>query len=145
MVTTPGGEDTALSFEGHGVEGSNTPDIEIKESVKPPAIVNKNVPVSPEIPPQFPGGTNELIKFLKRNLNTPQQLEEGGEVAVRVRFIVNYNGELTGFDVIETGGKPFDNEVIRVLKKMPKWIPGKTSGENVSAHFIIPVIFRVSD
>lgn len=72
-------------------------------------------------------------------------MEEGEEIAVKVQFIVSYNGEVTGFAVVETGGESFDNEVIRVLKKMPKWIPGKTSGENVSAYFVIPVKFTVSN
>jgi len=72
-------------------------------------------------------------------------MQEGEEVAVTVRFIVNFNGDLVSFDVMETGGESFDNEVIRVLKKMPRWIPGKTNGEKVSAYFTIPVKFRVSD
>ena len=50
-----------------------------------------------------------------------------------------------GFQVIETGGESFDNEVIRVLKKMPKWIPGKTNGETVSAYFVVPVKFTSSN
>jgi protein TonB len=64
---------------------------------------------------------------------------------VRVKFIVGYNGDLMGFNVLETGGEPFDNEVIRVLKKMPKWIPGKSNNETVSTYYIIPVKFTVSD
>ena len=42
---------------------------------------------------------------------------------------------------MEDGGEAFNNEVIRVLKKMPKWIPGKTHGENVSVFYTIPVKF----
>jgi len=120
---------------------------ETKEPVKliAPEINRNIVDLSPEVLPQFPGGINELIKFLKRNLNTPQELQEGEEIAVKVKFIVSYTGDLMGFNVMETGGELFDNEVIRVLKKMPKWIPGKASGESVSAYFIIPVKFRVSD
>ena len=109
-------------------------------------MVDRSVPdISPEVLPQYPGGINELIKFLKRNLNTPRELEEGEEIAVKIKFIVNYNGDLEGFNVLETGGEAFDNEVIRVLKKMPKWIAGKTRGEDVSTYFVIPVKFRVSD
>ena len=72
-------------------------------------------------------------------------MEEGEEIGVKVKFIVSYNGDLIGFNVIETGGAPFDDEVMRVLKKMPKWIPGKASGENVSTYYIIPVKLRVFD
>ena len=37
-----------------------------------------------------------------------------------------------------TKGEEFNNEVVRVLKKMPPWIPGKTKGENVSVYYSIP-------
>jgi protein TonB len=114
-----------------------------KEPVKIPApLIDKNIPVnSPEVLPQFPGGINELINFLKRNLHSPKYLEDGEEITVKVRFVVNFDGNLVNFAVVETGGEPFDNEVIRVLKKMPKWIFGKSNGENISAYFIVPVKF----
>ena len=109
--------------------------------VKPEA--DKSTPTSsPDVMPQYPGGINELIKFLKKNLKAPADLEENEEIAVKVRFVVNYDGSLAGFTVEQSGGMVFDNEVIRVLKRMPKWIPGKTSGENVSVYFIIPVKFN---
>lgn len=114
----------------------------IKE-VKPvePVSAKENIEVSPGIPAQYPGGINEFIKFLKRNLRSPQDLEEDEAVTVKIKFIVSLNGDLLGFNVTQTGGVVFDNEVIRVLKKMPKWIPGKSNGENVSSYYTIPVKF----
>ena len=83
-----------------------------------------------------------LRKFLERNLKTPQDLEEGQHVIVKIRFIVGYDGTLKGFETMQDGGTAFNNEVVRVLKKMPQWIPGKTNGENVSVYFTIPVNFQ---
>ncbi len=113
IISTVG--DIVPSFEGPVSEVTNTGGEEIKQPEKPSvAGVDKAVPVnSPEVLPQFPGGTKELIKFLRRNLNTPHPMEDGEEIGVKIKFIVNYNGDLMGFDVIETGGEPFDNEVIR--------------------------------
>jgi protein TonB len=146
MSTSPIGGSLTPSFNESDGEGINSIPGETKQPVKSTMVIDKTIPVnSPEILPQFPGGISELMKFLKRNLNTPQQLEDEHEIGVKVKFIVSYTGDLMGFNVIETGGAPFDNEVIRVLKKMPKWIPGKTNGENVSTYFIIPVKFRVTD
>lgn len=144
IITSNTGDNLMPPSESPGTD--NTGD-EIKEPVKPAlAAPDKTIPVSsPEVLPQFPGGLKELIKFLKRNLNTPQEMQEGEQIAVKVKFIVGYNGDLMGFDVVETGGEPFDNEVIKALKKMPKWIPGKANGENVSTYFILPVKFTVSD
>ncbi|HEY5407892.1 MAG TPA: hypothetical protein VIJ92_12430 [Ginsengibacter sp.] len=45
--------------------------------------------------------------------------------------------------MIKSGGIAFDNEVVRVLKKMPLWIPGKSNGENVSVYYVIPVKFTI--
>jgi protein TonB len=94
-----------------------------------------------DIMPQYPGGIKALLDFLKKNLHSPEDVEEGDEVSVKIKFVVNYNGKLESFDVIKSGGVDFDNEVLRVLKKMPLWIPGKSNGENVSVYYVVPVKF----
>ena len=94
-----------------------------------------------DVMPQYPGGMTAFRKFLENNLKNPQDLEEGEKVAVKIKFIVGYDGELKGFETIEDGGTSFNNEVIRVLKKMPNWIPGKMRGENVSVYYTVPVKF----
>ena len=94
-----------------------------------------------ELMPQYPGGLKALLAYLKKNIHAPADVEEGKEISVKVEFVVNYNGHLESFKVIETGGEVFDNEVLRVLKKMPLWIPGKSNGENVSVYYTVPVRF----
>jgi len=104
--------------------------------------INKPGPVDvADIMPQYPGGTKALLDFLKKNLHAPGDVEEGDEVSVKIKFVVNYNGKLESFDVLKSGGIVFDNEVIRVLKKMPLWIPGKSNGENVSVYYVVSVKF----
>ncbi len=94
-----------------------------------------------DVNPQYPGGMAAFRKFLEKNLTNPQDIEEGEKVAVKIKFIVGYDGQLKGFEIMEDGGKAFNNEVIRVLKKMPTWIPGKMKGESVSVYYTIPVMF----
>lgn len=98
-----------------------------------------------DIQPQFPGGINALRNFLERNLQNPKELEDGEIVAVKVKFIVGYDGMLQRFEIVQDGGTVFNNEVIRVLKKMPGWIPGKANGKNVSVYYTIPVKFVAND
>ena len=62
-------------------------------------------------------------------------------MSVKIKFVVNYSGKLESFDVLKSGGMAFDNEVLRVLKNMPLWIPGKSNGENVSVYYVVPVKF----
>lgn len=103
---------------------------------------DKKMPrLTAEVMPAFPGGMDALRKFLERNLNNPAELNPGEIVVVKVQFIVGFDGKLKGFTVTEDGGEVFNEEVIRVLKKMPQWIPGKSQGENVSVYYSIPVKF----
>jgi protein TonB len=94
-----------------------------------------------EVMPEFPGGNAALRDFLQKNLRSPQDLESGEEVEVRVSFVVGYDGKLQSFVTLQDGGEAFNNEVIRVLRKMPDWKPGRANGENVSVYFTLPVKF----
>lgn len=100
---------------------------------------------NPEIEPAYPGGINALRKFLERNLVNPTEMEHGEMVAVNVKFVVGYDGKLQKFTVVKDGGDIFNNEVIRVLKKMPQWVPGKSRGQNVAVYFTIPIKFVPAD
>lgn len=113
-----------------------------------PVKVDKTLPLelgAVDVPLSFPGGTEALMSFLRRHLNNPEPMAEGESVSVKVTFVVGYEGKLKGFKVIQDGGEVFNKEVIRVLKKMPDWIPGKAKGENVSVYYSIPVKFTGSD
>jgi len=112
----------------------------VAEPVKP--LVDKLTPRNEaEIMPAYPGGLAALRKFLERNLQTPGDMQEGEVVDVKIRFVVGYDGKLQGFETVQDGGEAYNNEVVRVLKKMPEWVPGKSNGENVSVYFTIPVKF----
>lgn len=106
-----------------------------------PEVDTKTPTDAPEIMPSYPGGMEALAKFLQRNLVNPKEMEEGEMVSVKVRFVVNYDGKLQRFETVQDGGEAFNKEVIRVLKKMPEWIPGRTRGQNVSVYYTIPVKF----
>lgn len=108
--------------------------------------IDKKQPVLyADVPPSFPGGEAALLRFLQRNLENPTDLDNGQVISVKITFIVGYDGQLRGFEVKEDGGSIFNNEVIRVLKKMPSWNPGKNAGENVSVYYSLPVKFMNQD
>lgn len=100
---------------------------------------------SADIMPLYPGGMDALRKFLQKNLQNPEEIAPGEEVLVKIKFVVGYNGKLQGFEVVKDGGKAFNQEVVRVLRKMPEWIPGKSNGQNVAVYYTIPVRFMVTD
>lgn len=95
--------------------------------------------------PSYPGGMSALRKFLERNLKNPRDMEEGEVANVKVKFVVGYNGELQSFETFQNGGDEFNRKVMRVLKKMPNWVPGKSKGQNVSVFYTIPIKFISAD
>jgi protein TonB len=94
-----------------------------------------------ESQPEFPGGKDAWVNFLNKHLRTPEDLEAGEKKVVLIRFMVDTDGSVTGFTVVQSGGSAFDNEVIRVLKKMPKWKPAMQNGHPVGVPFTQPVTF----
>ncbi len=107
-----------------------------------PVKKDRSIPLeNADVMPQYPGGINALLAFLKKNIKAPADVDEGEIIAVKIKFVINYDGKIESFSVVRSGGDLFDNEVIRVLKKMPLWIPGKSRGENVSVFYCLPVKF----
>ncbi len=113
---------------------------DITGSVKPVSDITTPI-ANPEVMPSFPGGADALRKFMQRNLHNPKDMEEGEQVSVKVQFVVGFDGKLKSFQLIQDGGEAFNNEVLRVMKKMPDWVPGRANGENVSVYYVIPVKF----
>jgi protein TonB len=121
-----------------GQTGNGNGFIEPVKPVEPK--VDITIPLeTAEVMPEYPGGVEALRKFLERNLSNPRDLEDGELISVKV--IVGYDGKLKNFELVQDGGTEFNNEVIRVLKKMPAWKPGKSKGQNVSVYYTIPVKF----
>lgn len=89
----------------------------------------------------FPGGPEGLSKYLADNLRTPEDLAEGEKKEVKIRFRVDADGGVSGFEIVSSGGPVFDKEVLRVCKKMPRWTPALQNGINVPVNYMIPVTF----
>ena len=130
--------DLPVNFGLVTVDSGGTNNVDHVSIVKP--IINEPIE-NPEIQPSYPGGINALKKFLEKNLINPSEMEPGEMVAVNIKFVVGYDGKLQNFAVVKDGGEIFNKEVIRVLKKMPQWVPGKSNGQNVPVYFVIPIKF----
>jgi protein TonB len=91
--------------------------------------------------PEFPGGPDALKRFLANNLQTPGELEDGERKVVKIRFKVDKDGTVNTFEIVTSGGGEYDREVVRVCKKMPRWIPASQNGVNVPVSYVLPVTF----
>jgi TonB family protein len=100
---------------------------------------------APLIPPGFPGGNEVLLNFLNRNLKPPPELQSGEKKLAVVQFLVKADGSINDFQIKQSAGLPFDNEVLRVLKRMPKWKPAMDNGKKVDAIVTQPVTFSFTN
>ena len=94
--------------------------------------------------PSFPGGQGAMMEFLSKNIKYPVVAEENGiQGQVLVKIVVKKDGTIDSPKVIKSVDPSLDKEAIRVVKTMPKWIPGKQKGEPVNVSFIVPVTFKI--
>ncbi|MBS4014123.1 MAG: energy transducer TonB [Bacteroidetes bacterium] len=111
-----------------------------------PEVDETRVFVGVEIPPQYPGGETERLKFLRNEIKYPliaKQNRISGRVTVM--FIVERDGSITNAHVLRGIGGGCDEEAIRVTYIMPKWIPGKQNNQTVRTQFAMPIVFQFMD
>ena len=97
-----------------------------------------------EVEPQFPGGERAMSEWLQRNIKYPIEAYEANEQGmVYVQFIVYKTGELSDFKIIRGVSDSIDAEALRVVKKMPNWIPGTVRGTKVSVRYTLPISFKL--
>lgn len=96
--------------------------------------------------PEFPGGVEALMNYLKTSIRYPISAQKKGvEGRVIVRFLVNVDGSISNAEVIKSVDKLLDDEALRLVRNMPKWKPGRNSkGEVEAMLFNLPIQFRLS-
>ena len=106
----------------------------------------KEFPCIPETFPQFPGGHIALFEYLSKNIKFPKS-KENEDVKVRVvtTFTVEKDGSITDAKIVRSQGEAFDNEALRVINGMPKWIPGTQNGKAVRVKYTLPITFSTTD
>lgn len=94
----------------------------------------------------FPGGQDEMYKFIAKNLQYPEKAEKKGiEGKVYVSFIVEADGSITNVKVLRDIGSGCGEAAVRVVKSMPKWNPAKQRGKYVRMQMTLPFAFMLSD
>ena len=95
--------------------------------------------------PSFPGGREELFKYLTYNVKYPIDATKNKiEGRVLVTFVVEHDGSISNVDVANSVYPSLDKESIRVVSGMSKWIPGKVNGKTVRVKYTIPITFRLN-
>lgn len=95
--------------------------------------------------PEFEGGMAAWAKFIQRNLRYPPRAEEEGITGkVFLSFVVERDGAVTDVTLIRGIGGGCDEEAMRVIKKSPKWKPGRQQNNPVRVRYAMPLSFTIN-
>ncbi|MCZ4693269.1 TonB family protein [Ancylomarina euxinus] len=124
--------------------------VDIDEDVK--VQVNEDIEVNDEPQifmvveemPKFPGGDLELLRWINNSVKYPVIAQENGITGrVHMNFVINETGGIENIVVVRGVDPSLDKEAVRVIKKMPKWKPGKQRGKAVKVSFSLPINFQL--
>ena len=149
MKTQDEVNDSKLAISAADVKGnSDAPDAkdlsdlnqaqkQVVEEVEKPFTVVEQMP-------EFPGGDEARVKFLRDNMKYPQMAKESGiSGTVYVTFVVSKTGQISDVKVLRGIGGGCDEEAVRVVRAMPGWIAGKQNGKAVPVQFNLPIKFTL--
>jgi protein TonB len=140
-LTTTGSatSSTDVGFSGgKGTSETNTgSDTETSSAVVGPYVVVEKMP-------EFAGGADALMKYLRSHLRYPSAaLAAQAEGRVFVSFVVQADGTIADIGILKGLGYGLDEEAQRVVRQMPTWTPGKQSNHAVPVKFTLPITFRI--
>lgn len=94
--------------------------------------------------PQFPGGDQALMKYLSSHINYPPMAAENNvQGKVILQFVVGTDGRVGEVKIARSVDKDLDKEAVRVVKSLPKFIPGRQNGQAVPVWYTLPVSFKL--
>lgn len=140
------GKQDVLAAKTNTEVPSEEPEIKVVE--EKPQVIEQKAPEEiftvVEEQPQYPGGEAARLQYLQQNIKYPEEAKELGiQGRVFVTFVVEVDGSITDVKVLRGIGGGCDQEAIRVVQNMPKWIPGKQRGVPVRVQFNLPIKFTL--
>jgi TonB family protein len=128
---------------GRQISPQNLNDYQPSDNIPSYKPIDSNEPFAfSKIPPSFNGGETALSRYIKKNIVYPDAAKKAGTKGnVILRFVVEKDGSLSQIKVAKSLSKECDAEAIRLVKAMPKWIPGKHDGKTVAVYYTLGVSF----
>lgn len=128
------------------VEVEGPTEVVFEEPVKEVVVEDDNqIFTVVEQQPEFDGGYEAMINFIKKNLRYPASARRMGvDGTVFVQFVVGKDGSITEVKTMRGISADCDKEAERVVNMMPKWRPGKQNGKPVFVRFVLPIRFKLN-
>ncbi len=95
--------------------------------------------------PAFPGGKEVFLSFLNRNLKVRPSFATGEKKVASIQFQVSADGSINVIQIKQSAGTSYDDELLRILKRMPKWKPALQNGKPVDSTITQQIIFYKQD
>lgn len=97
-----------------------------------------------DIQPRFPGGNQELLKFINNTRRYPAEAyRQGVHGRVLCGFVVNEDGSISHISLVKGVEESLNNEAMRIISEMPKWESGVLDNRNVPVFCVLPIVFRL--
>ena len=97
----------------------------------------------PEVFPEFPGGHIALKQYIHNHLRWPKKPSRTQKkIRVIIGCTIDEKGRVKNIKVMRGFAPEYDKEAVRVVKKLPKWKPGKMNGKAYKSKYCIPVVFE---
>ncbi len=124
-------------------EGS-TVSVKVNKTIEELTPVEEIYRIAEEMP-IYEGGEEGLRRFLADNLKYPEEAKKNSiSGRVYVRFVVNKEGNVEQVSIARGVSPSLDNEAIRVVQSIPKWIPAKQKGVSVAVYYTVPINFKLN-
>lgn len=119
-------------------------EVVVEKPVEKPKEVKQEIFTAVEQMPQFPGGDAALMKYLSSHINYPPMAAENNvQGKVILQFVVGTDGRVGEVKIARSVDKDLDKEAVRVVKSLPKFIPGRQNGQAVPVWYTLPVSFKL--
>jgi TonB family protein len=95
--------------------------------------------------PEFKGGIEKMYEYIKINFQYPDEAERRSvRGKMEVEFTVEKSGDITYVGILKGLDESIDEEVLRLLKAMPRWTPATKNGVPVRYKVSMPITIRAS-
>ena len=117
--------------------------VEMGDDVKVNLKENPNEIVAmPEVKADYPGGSEAFIKYIFAHYKSPTDEEINAKVFIS--FVIEKDGSLSDIKVLRDAGFGIGQELLRVIKKSPKWKPALNNGKVVRSQYAIPISIKTN-
>ena len=132
--------------KGKGTDNKNQEDSpkSVSQDTSGTELYTDEIFMKVETNAEFPGGKEAFEKFIETNIQFPEYAVNNKiDGIVYVHMVVSKQGVISELKIYRGIEQSCNEEILRILKLSPTWIPARIRGKNVRQRIILPVKFKV--